>query len=422
MKSSLANNSGLLLILLIALSPFLGYVTYTLFNRNLHAFFLLLGLAIVLLIFLEQGTLKMPSYVILFALFVVYTILSDLILVGRSIDVSYILSNRQIDSLLFLIVLENIVISRQHKFLVFRLGIFVLLVAFTVILIQQFYNRSFFSIPITSEDYQGLRYRLPSIFSWIEPLMLFGLCFMPLWMVITDEFFKEKRNFAYLFYLLGFMVAILNRTRITLVLFFLALIPVFIYRSLKLKTVLQYGLIIIISGIALFFILKSANIGIEQTINERYLEKSSGGVLQGSASSRLLAFKVFKELFPKNPLFGKGRSFKAGKGIQDMELLQALNRRSYQMHVGYLSLLYYYGIAGGLLFLSFLYLLFKKLFIDAKITGYWGPLIAFSMLLVNNFTDVVLFIDIPGIMLALYFNHFYVQDLHQKMLAPINRI
>ena len=138
----------------------------------------------------------------------------------------------------------------------------------------------------------------------------------------------------------------------------------------------------------LFIGLKAINVNVDQIVYERILEQNEGGMLHGSAGTRLLAFEIFGKVFPQHPLFGKGKFFRAG-GTNDIELQQLLGGRSYQIHVGYLSLLYYYGIIGGGFYLLFMISLAKKLYRDAKLTNMWAPFLCWLMYVVNNMTDVM---------------------------------
>jgi len=118
-------------------------------------------------------------------------------------------------------------------------------------------------------------------------------------------------------------------------------------------------------------------------------------------------------LFPKNPVWGKGRihSFKKG-GTKDIELVRILHGRSSQIHVGYLSLFYYYGIMGSFFYFMFLVLLSRKLFVDAKETGRWAAFMGWCMFLISNMVLVVFDIFSMGIILALFYNEYHHQKLN----------
>ena len=66
-----------------------------------------------------------------------------------------------------------------------------------------------------------------------------------------------------------------------------------------------------------------------------------------SAGTRILAVYMFLEFFPENPIFGTG-------GVMKADLVRAIRGRSSQIHVGILSLFYYYGLVGGFIYLFFL--------------------------------------------------------------------
>ncbi len=73
---------------------------------------------------------------------------------------------------------------------------------------------------------------------------------------------------------------------------------------------------------------------------------------------------MFTEFFPNKPFFGTG--IHVGE-----DLLRAIGGRSSQMHVGYLSHLYEYGIVGSILLFYFLYLVFRKFKRDSRFTSRW---------------------------------------------------
>jgi hypothetical protein len=255
--------------------------------------------------------------------------------------------------------------------------------------------------------------RLVSIFSWSEDRMAFGLSFLPILAIVTEVALKNKNKMFILFYFIGLIISFLNRSRITLIQFSLIFLLLPIYQGLKINTIIKYiglfGLFVII----LFFSLKGINVDVIQIVNERILEKSKGGIIQGSGGTRILAFKIFAETFPESPVFGKGKFFRK-KGTDDIELHRLLGGRSYQIHVGYLSLLYYYGIIGGIFYLAFLITLTAKFYKDAKHTLFWAPFIGWLMYIFNNLTDVYLFFDFMGILLIIVINNYYVQSKNNE--------
>jgi len=214
----------------------------------------------------------------------------------------------------------------------------------------------------------------------------------------------------YFYLTLAFLSVIFNRTRITIILFFISLILFPIYQGINLIKVSKWLIICAIIILPLTLIIKNNNPKIIENLEERFFETKTRGLEETSAGTRLLAFKIFAKLFPEHPWLGKGKlhSFGAGNS-QDIRLLVLLNNRSSQIHVGFLSLLYYYGVLGGGLFIIFVYLLARKLLKNAKIDGYWSPFLIWLMFIVNNFTDVYFYFNMNGILLGLVLSKYYQQ-------------
>jgi hypothetical protein len=218
--------------------------------------------------------------------------------------------------------------------------------------------------------------------------------------------------------LIGALTAFFNKSRYVMLNFGIILILYPIYKGFNVGKIFKYAAIAILISVLSYYGLKSTGYKVDRVINERILEKGAHGLAHSNAGTRILAFKVFAELFPKNPFFGKGYIHSFGKeGSSDYDLVRALAQRSSQIHVGYLSLFYYYGLVGGILYVSFLILLTKKLYNDAKFTGYWGPFIGWTMFLVTNLIGVSLDIFRMGIVLVLVVNQYYLQ---QKISSTIN--
>jgi hypothetical protein len=90
-------------------------------------------------------------------------------------------------------------------------------------------------------------------------------------------------------------------------------------------------------------------------------------------------------------------------------LLHALRGRSSQIHVGYLSLLYYYGLIGGLIYLAFLFSIAKETLRVAKRTFHWGPFFAILQFILTNLTGVVFDLFMMGMVMAIFYHKYYSQ-------------
>lgn len=84
-----------------------------------------------------------------------------------------------------------------------------------------------------------------------------------------------------------------------------------------------------------------------------------------------------------------------------------LNGRSSQIHVGYLKLFYYYGLVGGILYLTFLGLLLKRMWGIGKVSSYWGGFFAFLAFAIANLTLVKFDLFHYGLLLAILFSNFF---------------
>ncbi len=155
----------------------------------------------------------------------------------------------------------------------------------------------------------------------------------------------------------------------------------------------------------LYYVALSVNIPVDKFINERILEKTSGGLEHSAAGTRILAANVFVKLFPDNPVFGVGQRLWDYGSTGDQTLATALQGRSSQMHVGYLTLLYDYGIAGAIPFILFLIAITKKLYKDSKLHNNWGVFLGFLGFIVSNLTLVNFSLLFSGIIILLVYNN-----------------
>lgn len=422
MRISIANYSALVVIFLFAISPLLGWFTFNFLGKtDIQILFVLCILAF-FLITLENLKVPFPPYLILYTLFTVYSVISDIILASKSFDFSYIWDNSFISGLIILIIIEYVEIPKEFANRIYKISLILIIIAFVVILFQQFYSPLFMVRPDMQILYKNVSFeesRLSSIYTWTRSsLTEIGLCFFPVMAIIIGDLLKNDKKGVLPVLLMGATTAFFNKSRYVMLNFGIILILYPIYKGLNTGKAFKYAAIAVLLSIISYYGLKSTGYEIDKVINERILEKGAGGLAHSNAGTRILAFKVFAELFPKNPFFGKGYIHSFGKeGSSDYDLVRALAHRSSQIHVGYLSLFYYYGLFGGIIYLSFLILLTKKLYNDAKFTDYWGPFIGWTMFLVTNLTGVSLDIFRMGIVLVLFVNQYYLQ---QKISSTIN--
>jgi hypothetical protein len=417
-NTALSNKYNYLILGLFSISPFFGYLLRTSLNFSVSYVLVFFCILAIPLVYLNRLKLTLPVYVKLLGLFLIYTFLSDIFIVNRVIDVKYIYSNLLLGSVLIFIIIENTPVTKRFFDLIFKINHVILFIAFVVIIIQQFYDRTFFVDQaflksVLKETYSDTR--LSAIYSWCGNVNAIGLCFFPiLGLTIAHHLKNNYRGVVYL-YLIGAVVAFFSKSRYIMLnyLFLLALIPV--YRGINTGALFRYALILLVSTLTLYYGSKIAGLKTDKIINERILEKSSGGMMSGSAGTRLLAFKIFNKLYFKHPVWGKGYFHTSLKGVpEDYELVRALRGRSSQIHVGYLSLFYYYGLAGGIIYLLFLFYITRTTYRGARITGQWGPFFAIIQFLLTNLTSVVFDLFIMGIVIAMFYHKYYLQNPDQS--------
>ena len=222
--------------------PIVGFFTYSYIDKPPQPFLNYLGLGIIFLHWFEKGSLKMPTYLLLYGLFIIYTIIQDTFIVGTSFNVEYIRNSRFIGSFLLAIIIENMFVSEVNKDYFNKLSIGLIVVTLMVIIFQELIDNNFMVLPGYNTESIGTNTdRLVSIYSWVDNRMAFGVVFLPILALVLGEVArKNKNNYLLLFYFIGLLVSFLNRSRITLVQFFLLFFLIPIYQGLRLNVFVKY--------------------------------------------------------------------------------------------------------------------------------------------------------------------------------------
>ena len=200
----------------------------------------------------------------------------------------------------------------------------------------------------------------------------------------------------------------------------LVFVLLFVNHKDKTKQFVKYIVPLTIILPLAFYTSNSVGIDLKSILNDRVLESNRSSLEEKSAGTRILAIKAFNKFYWKNPIFGQG-DIKYGMGGNDghksrqsYELRSFLDGRSSQIHIGYLSLFFLYGLIGAFFFLSFMYYLFKKLFKDARMTKFWAPLLGFAGFAIANLTLVTFTVFHMGLIIMLYVNKFHTQQMSIK--------
>ncbi len=416
MEKSYLSLVGQYLLIVSTFSPVVSFLLRDYFDMSyIYTINILLLLSLFGLFFVRGRKYKLPTYGIVFLSFCIYTILSDLYLTPKEFGFKYVYSNEFIGTIFVFFIIEN-GIYKNHGKLYLKINEIILIIALIVIVIQQFVNSNF----LVNQDYRSAYYayessfeaRLPSIFSTFGGSIYVGFAFVPVFAIILAEKIKSdtKTQIVIFFLAMGAVFTFLTKYRWIMLNFIIACLMIFKYKNYYIKKGLFFVFtFVIVVLIGLFFIQKY-NIPIAEIVNERILEKNRGGMVHGSASTRLYAIKIFEKLFPDNPILGRGMLHGFGPGASnDMKLLKEIGGRTSQIHVGYLSLFYYYGIVGGLIYITFLVSLSRKLYEDCKIHLNWGVFWGFMGFVIANFTLVTFHLLYPGIVILLIFNRYFLE-------------
>lgn len=419
MTNNLDDKFNQYLILLFVFAPFVAYVTIYYLNIDFNRSVQLLSYigALLILIFKEKKRrIIFPKYLIFYLFFILYVFYSDLILLERVFKVDYLFSNSLIGTFNMMFILENMNVSHNFFRSVIKYSKLVLIIAFVTIIIQQVYDPNFFMRPYTFsyEIYTGDKstVRLYSIYSWFDSIKSAGFSFIPIFLIVFEDLKKNnKRVFFWL--ILGAIFSFLTKQRWIMINFSLVFFLFYIYSNIQNITFISIRIILLLSITlaGLFITLDIIGIDAKEIVENRILEVDKKDLNQKSAGTRLLAFKAFNTVFWESPILGAGniKYGMGGIGKQDYKLEKELKGRSSQIHVGYLSIPYMYGIIGSLLFFVSLFLLLNKLFFLGRYFKVWGPFLGIFGVVLDNFVDVHYTFFLMGFIVVFLTARFYAQ-------------
>ena len=391
----------------LALLPFIQIFFGEFLNIN---FINIYGLAgnLIFLYFLLKGTkLKVPNYVIAFSLLVIYYLIWDIVnaTTGRlqTTALTYLYRNHWIQSLFLLILIENTEFDEKFIDNIVKIFKVTIVLAFIVSLIHQFYN-PYFLVPDSLRERALSRdiynYRSPSLFGYLSSTEI-GSSFVPIVSILIGYYLYKKERFNILWLVMSGLICFINKSRFIYLNFAVILLQYPIVNGIKIKNLIKITVSTFIIAILIIAALKFNGFDFNRFIEER--------LLSPSAATRFLAWELFLKFFPENPFFGSGIHVSE-------ELRRAIAGRSSQIHVGYLSSLYEYGIVGSILLFGFWYIVQRKFWLEAKKTSFYGSAFAFLTLILTNATGVKFSIYSYGLLFAFIFNK-YIMDLYADKTA-----
>ncbi len=412
------------LILVFSVAPFVAFFTVKFLNIDFNRIMQLMSFVGVFLVFVfrdRNKKIRFPKYLLFYLFFVFYVFYSNLIQLNREFKLMYLFSNPYIGGFNMMFIIENLMIPKRFFIKIIEISKVILILAIFVIIIQQVVDSTFF----VNQNISALRFvtdqgidknRLVSIYSWIGGFIKVGFAFVPLYLIIVESSIKKKKVFIWI--IAGFMFAFLSKARWIMLNTLLVLVLTYMNQKIKAGFFLRYTIILPVIILMSFISLEFIGVNVSGIVKERILESDKANISQTSAGTRILAIKAFNELYWEHPIFGVGniKYGMGGTGKNDYKLRSVLKGRSSQIHVGYIKLLYIYGVFGASFFIIFLFLLLKRLYIHAKLTNYWASFLGFLGLVIANFTLVTFSVFEMGLILALF-----VDVYHKKNYEQLNR-
>ena len=418
------NKYNLFLISIFIFAPFAAWFSENYLEMSFTRIMQLLSFVGVLLLIVfrnDKNPIKFPKYLLFYFLFIIYVFYSDLYRLDREFEIMYLFSNPFIGGFNFIFIIENLYISKKYYSWLLKMSKIVLIISIIVILIQQVHDSSFLA-NIKSDSVPGeiividkTQNRLSSIYSWISDIAV-GFGFVPIFILLVEEMDKRRKNIL-LWVFLGIIFTFLTKERWIMLNALLVLPILFMNYKNQAKKFFKYLILTPLLSFSLFLALEYSGVDVTGIINDRILESDKKGLEAKTAGSRILAFEAFDKFFWDHPILGKG-DIKYGMGVtkgkSDYKLKRYLAGRSSQMHVGYLSLLYLYGVIGAFFFLGFLYLIIRKLYKNAKLTGVWAPFLGFLGFAIANLTLVTFSVFEMGLIIVLVADKFYTQRIKEE--------
>jgi hypothetical protein len=238
--------------------------------------------------------------------------------------------------------------------------------------------------------------RRSSIFGFIDANAL-GLSFIPIVSILIGHQVIRYGNPPYKYIVLSGLVAILSNTRYVMIAFTLVALQVIVSYRYGIVKRLKNILYVVIFLIVLLLLTSYLGYDFYEFYRTRLF--SEGSITE---TTRYAAIINFLEFFPQYPIFGNGY-------LYDPEVIAAsMKFGSSHIHVGYLSHLVAYGVMGCFFLFGFWFMLLKRLFKNARLTGYWGSFYAFLTFLLAFATFSQPSIFYYGLLYAFVFDKYHI--------------
>ena len=411
-------------LIFLAIAPIVAIVTVKFFDIAVSSIWAASAFTLLIFLLITKKDFVFEDYIIVFILFVTYQTFVDIFKVPNYwVVAKKVYLNPFIVPVIVFLVIDNTIITEKTYLWIIKISKALVILSAIVILYQAGVNSNFLVYTKYSDEWYGMAdelSRFPSIFSWIDPHFSLGFVFIPTLSIVIGDNLKNDEKFVWVWYVIGFIVSFLSLFRWVMLNMMVLVFMYLLVRKVSFSQIFKLVISTVLILAAAYVILDKSGVNIDGIISKRILQNSNGGGIQeNSGYTRVLAFHLFSHLFPLNPIFGHG-------GYLGSKLTSMLAGRSSQIHVGFLSLLYYWGIIGTFLYLWFLYALLKKLYKISKLTKNWGPFFSWIGFILANTTLVYLGPNQSGLLLSMavvkYLENNAIIESKQKPLIYSNKV
>lgn len=409
---------GSVLLYLLCLYPFYCYFVIDKLGDEPDDFlnFLLILFTADLLIrrYIHNQPLYVPLYLKLLGLFFLYKLFSVLFLTDQFENrgiIRIVLYDKFLGAILAFLVVENTRFTMQQLRTAVYILLVMVLISAIVIMVQVvdplfFVNveRLFEGIPNASLSklrviaqtephlldhfarlvlFQGYKF---SIYSWVDNKSI-GIDFISIFSLLYALKYLSNRTKGVVVVLAG-ITSLLCYSRYVMLSFVIISASPFLISG-RWGVLVKYGFAMVFGLIVFYYAAPFMGIDIDKAIEERLLSDSAG--------TRLYAFEMFGQIFPLRPIFGTA-------GVQTEDMLRLAHGVTSQIHVGWLSLFYWFGIVGGSLWCFFYFSLLFELRSRAIKTKFWGSFFAVLIFALVNISAPAVDVYQFGTILAIIFS------------------
>ena len=387
-------------MILFPFYPIWGWAFTMVTNKNITTFINFLWIPVVLFYIINKSN-KLPKYLVFLIIFTVFHIASAYfngIIRSDSEIFFYLLFDVNVVACALLFIIENTEFDEKFIKIMNRNIFLVVMISLAVSLIQVKFPSFFVSPAITEGDENSAFLadtRILSIYSWLN-INSIGITFPILISLLISVFELKDKKFPLIIFS-GIIVSFLTKARYVMISTMMVFSQLFMSSKLSIRNKIIYISFFFISILTIEALAESYGYSIQQVIDERILEK--GDDMQ-SANARITSYYVFLQKFPENPWFGVGPETRA-------DVVELLGGEAPLIHIGYLSYLYFYGIAGFLILLISIFYLLKRAFMIGKKYLFWGSFYGLLAFCFANTTFVYFNFSEMGIILAVIYLKYY---------------